>query len=197
MNSKLYRFYEILPGAFAWATLIGMVFFSWKLPTAVSIFIILFDVYWLLKTVYLSFHLRTTFREMRKNMGIDWLAELGNLTQSANRLAPSAERPALPDWRDIYHIIVLPMYKEPEHLVRESLLSIMNAHYPHEKFIAVLATEEAGGEDARQTAREIEKEFGSAFHRFYVTTHPAGLPNEIPGKGSNETWAMKKVKAEI
>jgi hypothetical protein len=59
------RFFEMLPGILAWLTLIFMVLFSWLLPVWVSIFIILFDIYWVLKTVYLSLHLRATFSEMR------------------------------------------------------------------------------------------------------------------------------------
>ena len=44
------------------------VFLSWLIPAFVAVFIILFDVYWLLKTVFLSFHLRGTFRKMRLNL---------------------------------------------------------------------------------------------------------------------------------
>ena len=56
----------MVPGILAWLTLIFMFFFSWLLPVWVSIFIILFDIYWVLKTVYLSLHLRATFMEMRQ-----------------------------------------------------------------------------------------------------------------------------------
>src|ERR1700689_4948304 len=98
----MYRFYQILPGALAWLTLILIIVLSWGLPTFASIFIILFDIYWLLKTVYLSLHLRATFSEMRKNLEIDWLAKL----------------PA--GWENIYHLVILPMYDEPYEVVKES-----------------------------------------------------------------------------
>ena len=65
------RFSEMLPGILAWSTLFLMVFFSWALPTWVAIFIILFDIYWLLKVVFLTFHLNATFSEMKKNINTE------------------------------------------------------------------------------------------------------------------------------
>ena len=58
------RFFEVIPGLLAWLTIILMFLLSWLTPTAVAIFIILFDIYWLFKTVYLSFHLRATFTKI-------------------------------------------------------------------------------------------------------------------------------------
>jgi cellulose synthase/poly-beta-1,6-N-acetylglucosamine synthase-like glycosyltransferase len=142
----------------------------------------LFDTYWLLKTIYLSFHLRATFTMMRANMKVDWLSKIEAL--------PAREH----SWRDIYHLVILPMYNEPYEVVRESFESLVRAHYPMEKFIVVLALEERAGEAAQETGRSIEAEFGARFHKFLITTHPANLPGEIPGKGSNEAWAGRRAK---
>ena len=71
-----YRIFEVLPGALAWATLFLMVLFSWKLPTFVAVFVILFDLYWLFKTAYLTLHLRATFAAMKKNLAVDWASRL-------------------------------------------------------------------------------------------------------------------------
>src|SRR3989344_879046 len=98
----------------------------------------------------------------------------------------------IPSWREIYHLVIFPMYKEPLTLVRESFLSLCKANYPLDRFVVILAIEEKAGEEARNTAREIEKEFGSKFYKFTTTVHPDGLPGEIPGKGSNESWAAKE-----
>src|SRR6185437_10242930 len=121
------RFFELIPGILAWLTLILMVLLSWLLPVYISIFIILFDIYWVLKTVYLSLHLRATFMEMRKVMKVDWLAEI--------------RKEALP-FEAIRHLVILPMYNEPYEVVRESFLSLVRSHYPKEKFFVVLALEE-------------------------------------------------------
>ena len=44
---------------------------------------------------------------------------------------------------------------------------------------------------------QIEKEFGNKFFKFLITWHPANLPGEIAGHGSNDAWATKKVKELI
>ncbi len=175
------RSFEILPGALAWATIGLMFLLSWLTPTWVAIFIILFDIYWLLKTIYLSLHLRATFSAMRKNLEVDWLAWLAKLADG-------------PRWEDLHHLIILPMYHEPYEVVRDSFTRLLDAHYPKEKLFIVLATEERAGEAARAVGERIKKEFGGRFGRFLVTAHPAGLPGEIPGKGSNETWAALRAK---
>ncbi len=180
--SRSHRFFEIIPGLLAWGTIILMVLLAWRLPTWVSIFIILFDIYWLLKTIYLSLHLRATFGEMQKNLDIDWYAQLRELNEPAD---------------DIRHLIILPMYNEPHEVVRESFARLAAVNYPKEKLLVVLALEERAGTEAQFVGEEIKKEFQNTFGKFLVTTHPANIPGEIPGKGSNETWAARRAKEEV
>jgi cellulose synthase/poly-beta-1,6-N-acetylglucosamine synthase-like glycosyltransferase len=182
------RFYEMIPGILAWLTLILIPLFSWLLPTWISIFIILFDIYWLLKTVFLSFHLNATFSEMKKNMKTDWLAKLEDDENDSRGARP---------WRDLYHLVILPMYNEPYEVVRESFVRLAKAHYPKEKMAVVLALEERAGAAAQETGEKIKKEFGETFSRFLITVHPKDLPGEIPGKGSNEAWAAARAKEVI
>ncbi len=176
----VYRFFEIIPGALTWLTFILMFLLSWLTPAFVAVFIILFDIYWLLKSVYLSLHLRNTFSRVKANLEVHWLERLK--TEKAG------------EWEGIWHLVILPMYKEPYEVVKESVESLARANYPREKLILVLSAEERGGEEARETAERIRREFGDKFFRFETTVHPANLPGEIPGKGSNETWAAKEAK---
>lgn len=181
------RFLEIIPGALAWLTLLLVVLLSWGLPAAVSIFIILFDIYWLLKTVYMSFHLRSTYVAMRKNLKTDWL-ELLKSAPPSQFWAP---------WQNVYHLVIFPFFDEPYEVIRESFESLTKSNYPSEKMLVVLATEAKAGEAARKTAARIEREFSGRFHKFLVTAHPADLPGEIPGKGSNESWAAREAERLI
>ena len=173
------RFFELVPGALSWLTLVLMVVAARYFPTGAAVFIILFDTYWLFKTLFLSFHLRSSFKKVRKNLKTNWLDELGG------------------DWGRIYHLVILPMYQEPYEVVRETFESLRRANYPKNKFIIVLAPEERGGEPTKEVAQRIETEFGQEFFKFLVIYHPDGLPNEIPGKGSNQAYAALKVKAEV
>lgn len=183
---SLYRFFELIPGTLTWATLIAIVILSRYYPAYAAIFIILFDVYWLLKTLYFSFHLRATFNTLKKNMKIDWLSRF----QTTNFKDA-------PPWDSIYHLIIFPMYKEPYSVVKESFESLIRANYPRDKFIVVLGVEEKGGEADQGVARRIKDEFGEKFFKFMVTTHPAETPGELPGKGSNETWSGREAKKLI
>ena len=165
------RFFEMIPGILAWCTLILVVLFSRFAPAWISIFIILFDIYWLLKTVFLSFHLGATFAEMKKNMKIDWIGELEKLKiESRASNVEAAERKGTfdfthstfyphPDWRDFYHLIILPMYDEPYEVIRESFVRLAEAHYPKERMIVVLAQEARAPVTVRETGEKIKKEF--------------------------------------
>lgn len=198
----MHRFFEFIPGTLSWATLILMILLSWLLPVFISVFIILFDIYWVLKTTYLSLHLRSTFSIMKKNLKVNWLGKLKELEANQREVisenSQSISRPfASILWSDVYHLVILPMHREPYEVVRESFGSLAKGNYPLEKFIVVLATEESAGSEAAETARKIEAEFGPKFFKFMVTSHTSGLPGEIPGKGSNETWAAKQAKEKI
>ena len=143
------RIFEILPGFLSWTTLIAVVLLSWQKPFWIAVFIILFDIYWLLKTIFLSMHLRATFSEMRKNLKIDWLGELANLHETGHESHESEKsiseiNDQISDYSRIYHLVILPMYNEPYEVIRESMQSLANAAYPKDKFIVVLASEERG-----------------------------------------------------
>lgn len=189
-EKKLYRFFETLPAALAWTTLLLVVFLSWRLPFWISLFIIAFDIYWFFKSVYLSLHLRSAFNRMRFNFKRNWLSELESLK-------PKAEIFQGLGWRDFYHLVILPMYREPLEIVRSTFQSLVNAEFPLDRMMVVLATEERAGEKAEAVAQAIEKEFGDKFFKFLVTRHPRNLLGEVAGKGSNETWAARQTQLEI
>jgi hypothetical protein len=198
------RFFEMVPGILAWLTLIFMFLFSWLLPVWVSIFIILFDIYWVLKTVYLSLHLRATFSEMRRVMKIDWLAKIREeFSEGDAEAATGAANKIRPTLAEIYHLVILPMYDEPYEVVRETFASLTRVNYDKKKLLVVLALEDRAGDNARATGERLAQEYAggadtpAAFGNFLVTHHPADLPGEIPGKGSNEAWAGDQALREI
>jgi len=183
---RLYRFFEILPGLLSWGTLISVVFLSWASPVFIAFFIIAFDIYWLLKTIFLSMHLRSSFAIIQKIIRQDWLVALGEKESDFD----------LP-WKDIYHLVIFPMYKESYEVVAGTFESLLETNYPKEKMIVVLAPEERAGAGAQAVAEKIEKRFGGKFFKFVIITHPDNLVGELAGKGSNETWAAKVIKESV
>ncbi|MBI2113283.1 MAG: glycosyltransferase family 2 protein, partial [Candidatus Wildermuthbacteria bacterium] len=137
--------------------------------------IIAFAVYWLCRTVYLSFHLRSGYKKMQEYQNVDWLAKL---KQTQN-------------WERIYHLVIIPTYRESADILRQTILSLVHSDYPRQKMIVVLGIEQSLGKEADQKAALLEQEFGNSFFRFLVTRHPQNLLGEIPGKGSNESFAAR------
>lgn len=175
-----YRLLEIMPGAFIWLTILAMIVVSWLKPVWAAIFIIAFAFYWLLRVAYFVFHLLASYRKMKRNLKINWLNRLDKL-----------------DWRDIYQLVIFPIYKEDLEVAQTSFQALADSDFPKERMIVVLATEEKAGESAQQVARNISQEFGSVFPHFLVTCHPQDLPGEIAGKGANGKWAARAAKEKI
>lgn len=177
----IYRALEILPGALIWLTLILMVVLSWLKPAIIAFFIIGFCIYWFLRIAYFSLYFLASYKKLRKNLKINWLEKTSKL----------------PDWENIYHLVILPTYKEELSLVRETFGSLINCDYPKDKMIVVLAVEERAGEKSKEIAGIIAQEFANKFFKFLTTIHPQNIEGEVAGKGSNITWAGREVKEKI
>ncbi len=190
LDRLLYRTLEMFPGVLSWGTLFILTGLSFTHPFFVAVFIIFFDVYWFLKTVYLSLHLRLGFRKTLENMKTDWKKELDKLEISKYSLP-------LKRWDDVWQLVILPMYNEPFEVVRESFDALLATGYPHEKMIVVLALEGRAGGAGPVMGDTVRERYGSHFPHLFITTHPGDIPGELKGKGANQTWAAREVKKQI
>ena len=178
-----YRSFEILPGFLSWSSIGLLILFSFVRPFWVAAFIIAFDIYWLIRIAYFYSHLAAAFSIMKKIKKIDWYEKLKS--ESLN-------------WNQIYHLVILPFYKEGEEVIRSSIEALADSNYPvREKMIVVLARETGAGEEARKISEKIKNEYGESFFKFLTTEHPKDIPGELAGKGSNAAWAGKKAKELI
>lgn len=75
----LIRLLEIIPGALTWVTLIGLTTLAFVVPAWIALFIILYDLYWLVRAGYISAHLLSSYRLLRYHRGIDWQRRLRDL----------------------------------------------------------------------------------------------------------------------
>ncbi|MFZ2390231.1 MAG: glycosyltransferase family 2 protein [Minisyncoccales bacterium] len=186
----LYRFLEMFTGLLSLSVLFLSVLLSYKLPVLVAFFIIVFDIYWLLRTIYFAFYLKTGYSQMKKNEEEDWLKKLESLGTPKNGINVSS-------WKDIYHLIILPMYGEPLEIVESTFKCLLATDYLKEKMIVVLACEEADKENAKEIALKIKEKYGNSFYKLLITCHPMGLEGEIAGHGANDAWAARKAKELI
>jgi hypothetical protein len=170
---------------FAWATLIAVVAASYWIPTAAAVFIICFDIYWLVKTIYLSAHINHSFRLMRHNMALDWRSKLRGVSSNTPQLKGIRAQ-------DIIHVVIVPTAGEPYEVVRQGLDGLTKTSWPLDRMFVVLATEGRMGAQGQEVRTKATEEFGSSFYHFLTTTHPDHIEGELRGKGSNETWAGRE-----
>lgn len=179
-DRRFYRLLEILPGLASWITLIAVLLLSIYAPVVASYFIIAFAVYWLLKTAFLSYHLRYNWKRLRHNLKLDW--------------AKLVERF---EYGHIYQVVILPYYHESEEVVDATIASIANAKYDKKSIIVVLAAEARAGKGAQDIADHMKAKWGGTFAFFLVSTHPGDIVGEIAGKGSNAAWAAERTRIEV
>ncbi len=178
----LYRTLEMIPATLAWGTIIGSIVLSYFLPLWMAFFIITFDIYWLFKTLYLSAHLRQSWKRMKYHMKIDWQKKLSDDALSYGHLK---------------HMIIYPFYKEEYEVIEKGIKALASASYDSKKMYVVLAPEERAGKQALAIAQRLKERYASTFGEFYIASHPADLPGEMPGKGSNIAYAIEKVRVDI
>ncbi len=177
-NKALWRFLEIIPGAITWFALLSPFIFSFFWPAGVATFVLLFDLYWLYKSILMGYHLITGYVYFKRDIKIDWLARSKNIKPDALNL----------DWKKIYHAIIFATYREEIDTLIPSFQSIVDSDFPNKRIILVLATEKRDQERARKNAEILREKFGHKFFKFLTTEHPE-IPGEVKAKGANVRWA--------
>lgn len=175
-----YRVVEVIPGSLVWGTFVLALVLSFWAPMAVIYYIVVFDIFWLYRVIYFCILVTVAWSRYRRDRAIDWEARVHSL----------------PRLGQIKHVIFLPTVSEGVEVLRDTLNGLASSRYPNvkESFIVVIGGEERAGQAFLDRAAVLEKEFGKSFFRLLVTVHPASLPDEIPGKGSNLNWMGHKVK---
>ncbi|MFA6216717.1 MAG: glycosyltransferase family 2 protein [Candidatus Omnitrophota bacterium] len=177
-NQRINRNLEILPGALSWGILIFLVALAIWQPVACAIVIIIFDFYWIIRTIYLTTLLVMAYRKLALQKNIDWMA-------LCSRLRPNNR------WKQVYHLVIFPVYKEGLDILRPSLEALKQSHYQKERIIVVMAFEQRHL-PAKEYACVLEKEFKPVFGDYVSTFHPDNLPGEKRTKGANATWAARQ-----
>ncbi|MEZ4179921.1 MAG: glycosyltransferase family 2 protein [Candidatus Doudnabacteria bacterium] len=189
-------------------------------PLYAALFIICFDLYWVLKAFNVSTHLIASYRRFRVYVTLDWLEYVEQLSDYKKlgvyfaEQARQANRPMRRkvfrqhakllsgeinngvigrDYRDFYHVVVVPFVDESFLVLRSTLDALTRVEYPKDRMIVVLASEERVGEPAQEVARAIQEEYKGIFFQLITTVHPDGLPGEIKGKSANASFAVSSL----
>ena len=187
------RSVEMLPGIITWSFLIGSFYLAFKLPFAIAIFIIIFDLYWMVKVFYITVFIIFGYRRIRIWEKIDWLEKCEKLAYRGSASSMEAEPPQA-NWREIYHLVIIPTYREGIEVLETTLDSILNSDYPRDRIIIVAAFEERAGEEALERARMLEEKYKDKFFNYITTLHPDGIAGEAKVKGANASWAAEEAR---
>jgi hypothetical protein len=80
-QSKIQRRLEMIPGILTWGTLLGMPLLSFLVPTWVAVFIIVFDIYWIYRTIFISAYSIMAYKSLKKGSKINWWDRCCNLSR--------------------------------------------------------------------------------------------------------------------
>lgn len=177
--NKMQRLLEILIPLSSWLLITMPLWLSFWHPALVAYLIITFDVYWFYKSFNLAYSAIRSYLMLRAHVKVDWLTQAKKCKE----------------YKRCKHIVIIPEYKEPLHILRRTLDNLCLQDTPKEKIIVVLATE-GKDIDADQTSALIKKEYGKKFGAFLVTKHILS-PGEIVGKSSNMAWAAKEAVQQL
>lgn len=217
------RLWEILPGLQIWAVFFGAILLSYYQPIIAALFIICFDLYWLLKAGNVSSHLVAAYRKFKVFVTIDWLDYTARLYDLNSYLVFLKEKvqatsgvskkfyateigrisklivqnKTLPTLDNFYHVVVIPFVDESFEVLDSTLNALARANYPKDRMILLLASEERMGTAAQTVAQEVKAKYGAIFYRFFVTVHPDGVAGEIKGKSANAGYAVEQVVPEL
>jgi len=188
----LQRSIEVLPGIITWSFLISSFYLAFK-ALAIAIFIIIFDLYWMVKVFYITVFVIFGYRRIKIWEKIDWIGKcekVGNQSPTSG----TRSRALISDWRNLYHLIIIPTYEEGIEVLETTLDSILNSDYPKDRMIIAMAFEERAGDKAIERAKILEEKYKNKFFGYLTTLHPDGIAGEAKVKGANASWAAEEAR---
>lgn len=183
-KDKFYRrAFEIIPGFLTWGTLISLFILAIVKPLWVAIFIIVFDLYWAIRVIYLTILLIFAYRRLEKEKRVNWLKRCEALEKTSSL-----------DLKSTYQAVLFPIYKEGPEILTPSLEALVASNYPKDNMIVVFSIEERAGLEAWKNACELRDRHRKEFLEFLVTRHPDNLSGEAKTKGANAAWGARCLK---
>lgn len=180
-DKTILRLLEILPGFCSWNIILFPYWGILFIPTIVAYFVLLFNVYWLYQSFQIAITAVISHLRIQASMNYGWMRDIKDF----------------PDWQKVHHVVIIPTYKEPLHILERTLKSLANQTLPTKQITVALAMEKKEPrEDRREKVAALKKTYGKTFAHFFVTIHEL-IPGEVAGKASNERHAALWVKKEL
>jgi hypothetical protein len=210
-RNSTYRFFEILPGVLSWLCLAAPLLLSLISVTFAAFFILAYILIYLTRALAVSVRALAGYRTMKDHEKIEW-NELLNEVQKGevadanavrpkwhhNNLLRMASRPTPVKPSELVHAVIVATHNESRDIIEPTIQQIIDSDYDVKgKVIFILAYEERGGERTEKQAEDLVAKYGKRFRFAMAVKHPAGIPGEIKGKGSNITFAGYRLKEYV
>lgn len=212
-----YRFFEMLPAFLSYGLLLVPVVLSLIDPFIATVFIIAYVIFWFVKAIGIAYRTIQGYNLLQQAQRVDWLARLSDLEDPEAAMIAYSEKTSHKEWRhrahyrnlqmiaadqtiyqkpsDVINAVIVPMVKEGRDVLEPTIESILRSHYDFKKnMILLIAYEERAGQASEDLAHDLIKKYGSKFLHAVAIGHPAGLPNELVGKGGNINFAGRELQ---
>jgi hypothetical protein len=177
----LAKIVESFPAGIVWLSIIAVTILSFVRPLWAIYFVLVFVIYWIIRLFYMMIWLIISWSRYRRDTKIDWMSKVKELPK---------------DYREYYHVIEYPTYKEPYEVIERTFNNLLETNYPKDRIIIALGGEDRDRENFENIARRIEQKFGDKFFKFIITVHES-QPDELPGKGANVNYMEVNLKKVI
>ncbi len=207
-EASLQRLFEVLPAALSWGILVGFGVLSFRAPIVAAIFIIAFDLYWLMRLFYATIFLVISYGFLHAERQTDWMDQIRAIDERDVRAISAGYRqkeferllkksPRIPASASIRHLAIIPVAGETEDIIEPGIRSLTEQNFPTERILVILAVEGRASEAVQKGAERIASKYRGQFLDFLVTVHPDGLPGETRVKGANTTYAARAAAARF
>ncbi len=217
-RTPLYRFFEMVPGLISYGMLALLIILSLVWPLGAAIYLLALIITLIVKALGLAIHSIVGHSRMRRAQRIDWHDRLSQLedpvasyaaihdhqstgfdydVHKENLRLMAADAEDFPKPSQLVHMVIIAAYNEPYEVIQPTLESLIASTYDAKQLMVVFAYEERGGEAIQATIDRLVDEYADEFRVLLPIMHPADLPDEVPGKGPNITYAAKQAEAWV
>lgn len=173
------RFAEIAISLSTWIIVTIPLWLSPFHPAVVAYGIIAFDLFFLIQAMKNAIHTIVAYLKIHQAQKISFSESIAKYDKAPH----------------LKHFIVIPCYKESVSKISETIRCIVSGDYPWPDNLHVVLGFEKRESEAPEKERELRELFGKQID-LYATYHELS-PDEIPGKASNQTWAVKDIVQRV
>ncbi|HVS58301.1 MAG TPA: glycosyltransferase family 2 protein [Candidatus Saccharimonadales bacterium] len=204
-RSRLYRFFEILPGLVTWTMLFLPFILSLINVTLAAFFILAYILIVFVRTIGVDARAIQGYRTMRQHERINWNELLEELQtgEAKGKHHPKwhyrnvqrlAKHPPMVRPDEVVHAVMVATYKEAREVLEPTIKAVAESAYDMKKVILVIAYEGRAGIETEQRVKDLVAEYKGQFRHAMAVKHPADIPGEIIGKGGNVTYAGRELQ---